>query len=156
MTVRLPFLSMATKIVWIHQTLVVKRLFWPSVKTMSRPSSSTDLTKTCQALVSTKTQSSKDCLVLASNFKAFRTLITLYYQFVTHLFFWRVKQSYQITLYFPANVCVCPNFHVFSGPSKSLTFEEGCVGNGEAGAGTESEAPKKVPDPCCPIFCERM
>ena len=57
-------------------------------------------------------------------------------------------------------VCFCPNIfsahYVFAGPSKSLTFEEGLVGNGEAGAGTESEAPKKVPDPCCPIFCERM
>ena len=48
------------------------------------------------------------------------------------------------------------NEYIFSGPSKSLTFEEGLVGNGEAGAGGENAEPKKVPDPCCPIVCERM
>ena len=43
---------------------------------------------------------------------------------------------------------------IISGPSKSLTFEEGVVTLPE-GEGTGEES-KKVPDPCCPYICERM
>ena len=41
-----------------------------------------------------------------------------------------------------------------AGPSKSLTFEEG-VGTLAEGDATATEAPK-LPDPCCPLLCERM
>ena len=133
--------------------LVAKRPFWPSVRTMSRPSSSTDLTKTCQALVSTKTSSITGC---------FGAKIQIHLlDRVTR----RTKTSHSGSsgissfVFLLLHVCFCSRvfiYHVFAGPSKSLTFEEGLVGNGEAGAGTDNEAPKKVPDPCCPIVCERM
>ncbi len=43
------------------------------------------------------------------------------------------------------------------GPSKSLTFEEGVGTLGESLDNPDgSTEPKKVPDPCCPIICERM
>ena len=101
-----------------------------------------------------------------------------YQDFLHHWLFWRensnslIGQSYQMNktsqsgsseissfLSLLLHVCFCSRvfiYYVFAGPSKSLTFEEGLVGNGEAGAGTDNEAPKKVPDPCCPIVCERM
>ena len=43
-----------------------------------------------------------------------------------------------------------------SGPSKSLTFEEGVGTLAEGGGTTEEEENKKTPDPCCPILCERL
>lgn len=44
------------------------------------------------------------------------------------------------------------------GPSKSLTFEEGVGTLGESQENPEGgpAAAEKVPDPCCPIICERM
>ena len=46
---------------------------------------------------------------------------------------------------------------LLTGPSKSLTFEEGVGAMGSSGEGAEGgEEGKKVPDACCPIICERM
>ena len=43
-----------------------------------------------------------------------------------------------------------------AGPSKSLTFEEGVGTLAEGDATATEDDGKKLPDPCCPLLCERM